>query len=290
MKEFLERYKQLGQDVSLIKLKHSIRANTLKMPEKELMKRLTDEKINLEKIPFTDLGYWADAKFSIGATPEYLQGYYYMQEAAAQLPVQILQPKPGETVLDMAAAPGGKTTQIAQYMKNKGVIIALDNRKDRLNALKNNIERLGVANVIVYDLDARHTPQLKMEFDRILLDAPCSGNFITDPKWSEKRTVAGFKERSALQKEMLRSAVSVLKKDGTLVYSTCSMEPEENELVMDWALKNLPVKLEQVDTIGDPGLTEIFGQKLNPEISKCRRLWPNKTGTQGFFISKMRRF
>jgi len=287
MNEFIERYKKLGQDVQPIELRHSIRINTLKVDEKEMVKRLTEEKVKLQKMPFLDFGYSTDSKFSMGATPEYLQGYYYMQEIAAQLPVQVLQPESMDIVLDMAAAPGGKTTQIAQYMKNKGVIIALDNRKDRLNALKNNLERLGVSNVIVYDMDARLAPQLKIEFDKILLDAPCSGNFITDPTWFGKRTVNGFKERSALQKELLRAAANSLKKEGTLVYSTCSMEPEENELVIDWALKNLPVKLENVDTIGDPGLTDVFGQKLNPEIAKCRRLWPNKTGTQGFFIAKL---
>lgn len=287
MNEFIERYKRLGQDVQPIELRHSIRVNTLKIEEKEIVKRLTEEKVRLQKMPFLDFGYSVEAKFSLGATPEYLQGYYYMQEIAAQLPVQVLEPKSSDIVLDMAAAPGGKTTQIAQYMKNKGVIIALDNRKDRLNALKNNLERLGVSNVIVYDMDARLAPQLKIEFDKILLDAPCSGNFITDPTWFSKRTVNGFKERSALQKELLRAAVSSLKKEGTLVYSTCSMEPEENELVIDWALKNLPVKLEEIKAIGDRGLIDVFGQKLNPEIVKCRRLWPNKTGTQGFFIAKL---
>jgi NOL1/NOP2/sun family putative RNA methylase len=284
---FLKRYKELGQDVKAFKLKQSIRINGTKIDEKKLVKRLEKERIRLTKIPFLDHGYYAEAPFSIGSTPEYLFGYYYIQEAAAQIPVQILDPDEKDLVLDLAAAPGGKTTQIAQCMKNKGAIVAVDNRKDRLHALRNNLERLGITNTLVYDIDGRRIKELKMEFDKILLDAPCSGNFITDPTWFNKRSINGFKERSALQKEMLRAAVSVLKKNGTLVYSTCSMEPEENELVIDWALQSLPIKLEEVKTIGDPGLTTVFAKMLDPDVAKCRRLWPNKTNTQGFFIAKM---
>ncbi len=289
MNLFLERYKKLGQEIKPFKLKQSIRINTLKINEKELVQRLQSERIKLTKIPFLDHGYYAEAPFSIGSTPEYLFGHYYIQEVAAQLPVQVLEPGEKDIVLDLAAAPGGKTSQIAQYMKNKGAIVAVDNRKDRLHALRNNLERTGTTNALVYDLDGRRIKELNIEFDKILLDAPCSGNFITDPTWFSKRTVNGFKERATLQKELLRAAISVLKKDGTLVYSTCSLEPEENELVIDWALKNLPIKLEEVKTIGDPGLTTVFGQRLDKEVEKCRRLWPNKTNTQGFFIAKMRK-
>ena len=108
-------------------------------------------------------------------------------------------------------------------------------------------------------------------------------------KWFEKRDINGIRQNAEMQKKLLQAAVSVLKKNGVLVYSTCSLEPEEDEMVIDWALKNLPLKLEPVSTIGSNGLTNVFGKNLDNEIKKTRRLWPHKTFTQGFFIAKLRK-
>ncbi len=289
MNFFLNRYKQLGAEFEprKILIRPSLRVNTLKIQENELINRLKRERVRLEKVPFLEWGYWYEAKFSMGATPEYLLGYYYLQEAASQLPVQVLNPQPDETILDMAAAPGSKTTQIAQYLNGKGIIMALDENVHRLVSVRNNLERCGVTNAILYKKDARFVPDFKMEFDKVLLDAPCSGNFITDKDWFNKKTLDGIKERARLQKELLKAAVKVLKPCGTLVYSTCTLEPEENEMNIDWLLKKCPeLKLEKIELeIGDPGFTEVFGEKLNPELSKCKRLWPHKTGTEGFFIA-----
>ncbi len=293
MNKFLKRYKEMiGADYEKlleVRLKKSIRINTLKISEKEAINRLTSEKIKLEKIDFLENAFFANAKFSIGSTPEYLQGHYYIQEAASQLPALVLDAKTEDAVLDMAAAPCGKTTQIAQMMNNEGTIIALDNEDFRLSALRNNLERCGIGNCIIYKLDGRDAANLGIKFDKILLDAPCSGNFIVDKKWFDKKSVDGFEERSRLQKRLLETAVSVLKKGGTLVYSTCSMEPEENEEVIDWALKNLKIKLEKIDiAMGSPALKEFRSTTFNPEVSKCVRIWPHKTATQPFFIAKIR--
>lgn len=284
MNQFFKRYNEILGDIRRLKeskIPQTIRVNTLKISEKEFVERFS-RKAKLEKIGFTDFGYRIKSNFSIGSTQEYLQGFYYIQEAAAQLPVKVLEPK--GLVLEIAAAPGGKTTQLAQYMKNKGEIIAVDIGK--LDALKNNLERCGVRNCIIYKKDGRHVADFGLKFDKILLDAPCSGNFVTDKKWFDKRSIKGIEERSVMQKALLAGALSVLKKNGVLVYSTCSLEPEENELVIDWALKSFRIKLEEVSTIGDPGIT-FFKRKLNSQIKKCRRLWPHKTGTQGFFIAKI---
>jgi NOL1/NOP2/sun family putative RNA methylase len=282
MNFFLKRYKDLGHDIDpeKISIKQSIRFNTLKISEQELIKRLREKNIRLTKISFTDFGYYVEAEFSLSSTPEYLQGYYYIQEAASQLPAQVLDVKPGETVLDMCAAPGSKTTQLAQYMQNKGCIVALDSNISRLAALKNNIERCGVKNCLVYHKDSCFVSDINKKFDRILLDAPCSGNFTTDPGWFDKRTIEGIISLTKNQKSLLRAAVSVLKPGGTIVYSTCSLEPEENEEVIEWALSNLPIKLLPISLkIGDSGLTE--------KTTLCKRFWPEKTGTQGFFIAKL---
>ena len=290
MNIFIERYKQLGEEFNPeeIKLKHALRVNTLKMKDAELIKRLN---ARLTKIPFLKHGYYYESSYAVGAMPEYLQGFYYLQEAASQLPAEVLEPKPGELVLDMCAAPGSKTTQLAMMMNNTGKLIALELNNPRLPSLQNNLERCGVTNTLVYKKDARYADDLKLLFDKILLDAPCSGNFANDETWFDERNVDDLKQISKTQRQLLESALNVLKPNGVLVYSTCSLEPEENELVIDWLLENHKnVSLEKINLdIGNPGLTNVFGQELNKEISKCRRLWPHRTGTQGFFLSKIRK-
>jgi NOL1/NOP2/sun family putative RNA methylase len=284
MSFFLKRYHELGHDIEPenIKIKPAIRVNTLKIADSRISPVVRFKKLNLSKIPFLDFGYFADADFALSSAPGYLLGEYYIQEAASQLPVQVLDPKPDEIVLDMCAAPGSKTTQIAQYMRNKGQIIALDNSSSRIGALKNNLERCGVSNCVVYHKDAAHAEDLGIMFDKVLLDAPCSGNFATDTSWFSKRSLEGIKSIAKDQRYLLASAINVLKPSGTLVYSTCSLEPEEDEEVIEWALNNHDIKLESTGLdVGEPGLTE--------KTKLCRRLWPEKTGTQGFFIAKIKK-
>ena len=284
MNFFLNRYKEFGQtiDPEECQLKTSIRVNNLKIDDKTLVKRLKQRKITLAKSPWLDHGYYSESEFSAGSTQEYLQGYYYVQEAAAQVPAMILNPDKDDVVLDMCAAPGGKTCQLAQYMDNKGTLIALDNNKPRLASLKNNLERLGIANTLIYNLDAKYIDSLDVKFDKILLDAPCSGNFCTDRNWFGKRTIEGVKQKAKQQKDLLKAAVSALKPAGELVYSTCSLEPEENEEVIEWALETLGIELLPVELdAGSPGLTQ--------KTSKCLRFWPNKDKTEGFFLAKLKK-
>lgn len=294
MNEFLERYKQLGQNIvpEKVKIAQAIRINTLKIKPEQLLSRMKKENVILIKIPFLDFGYSVQStNFSVGAAPEHLFGYYYVQETAAQIPVQVLNPKKEDVVLDMSAAPGGKTTQIAQYMENEGIIVALDINNMRLFSLRNNIERMGVKDTIIFQKDAKFASDLGIKFDKILLDAPCSGNFVVDSKWFDKRKLEDIKNSAKTQKQLFAAAVEVLKDNGELVYSTCSLEPEENEIVVDWALKEFPeLRLEKTDlSIGDEGISEPFDIKLNKNIKNTRRFWPNKTNTQGFFIAKFKK-
>jgi 16S rRNA C967 or C1407 C5-methylase (RsmB/RsmF family) len=124
-----------------------------------------------------------------------------------------------------------------------------------------------------------------------LLDAPCSGNFCIEPDYFAVKDLEGIRQRARLQRELLKSAYRVLKAGGTLVYSTCSLEPEEDELVIDWFLgKYEDMALEKIDLpVGEPALVEVFGQRLHPSLSGARRLWPHKTRTQGFFVAKLRK-
>lgn len=293
MNFFLRRYQELGESFSPeeVCLRKSLRVNTLKMSEEELLSVLKRKGVKLEKIPFLDKGYWYESDFSLGATNEYLQGYYYLQEAASQLSVAALVPSAGELVLDMSAAPGGKTSQMAAFMENKGFILAADSNFLRLESLSNNMERLGVKIVLSYKKDTRFIDDFEVFFDKILLDAPCSGNFADDDTWFGSRFIKGIEDSAQKQKELLLAALKVLKKGGVLVYSTCSLEPEENELNIDWLLKNNPsLELEETGLrVGDPGLTKVFDKDLDSSISKCRRFWPHKHSTQGFFIARIRK-
>jgi len=289
--EFVKRYQHLGGDVREVKLQDSLRVSALAIKEEELLKRFKEQGVLVEKIPWTRFGYWIKSSpFSMGATTEYLRGYYYLQEAAAQLPAYVLDPRPNETVLDLCAAPGGKTTQIAHLMFNTGSLVALEKKEHRLVSLKTNLERMRVRNAAVYHMDGRDVKHLGLQFDRILLDAPCSGNYATDPAWFEKRTVKDLELSARIQRDLLSAALEVLKPNGVLVYSTCSLEPEENELNIQWVLDHYKVMIEPARVnIGDPGLTKVFGRALDLSIAQCRRFWPHKTQTGGFFITRLRK-
>lgn len=288
MNVFLERYKKLGQTFNPeeIQLKPSLR-----VLDKSILPRLKSQGVKLEPVSFIKDAYYFEAPFALSTTMEYLLGKIYLQEVASMLPpVVLLSDYDGRevTVLDMAAAPGSKTTQLASLIN--GVVIALDSNIHRLSVLRNNIERLGLTNIVTYKKDARYSDDLHKEFDYVLLDAPCSGNFCVEREFFSKKTLDGVRERSKLQKELLRSAFKVVKKGGVLVYSTCSLEPEEDELVINWFINKYEVDILPIDLpLGDDGYTSVFGDELSNEVRHTKRFWPHKTGTEGFFIAKFRK-
>ena len=285
---FINRYEKLGWKYHGVTLKQAIRINEVNAKGKNLVERLEGLGVHLEKIPFLESGYWVlNSKVSAGATAEYLLGLYSIQEAAAQIPASLFTALKGKKVLDVSAAPGGKTVQLADLMENTGVIVALDVDKRRLTALANHLERCHVSNTVVYQLDARQASKLNVKFDRVLVDAPCSGNFAADKGWFKRRTIEDVERNAGLQREILAKAADCLSGVGEIVYSTCSLEPEENEFNMDWAIKNLNLQIEEVNCHGQKGLTIIFGKQLDPSVARCRRLWPSET--QGFFVCKLTR-
>lgn len=291
MSELQKRYETLlGEQFTIPKKRSCLRINTILAPP-DIIARLQAQGATFTKVPWLTDGYWCESKRSLGATTEYLLGYYYLQEAASQLPAAVLAPEEGSLVLDMAASPGGKTTQLAAQMANTGVIVALEQKSNRMDALVENLERLGVTNTVVYRKDARFVKDFHKQFTHILLDAPCSGNPVIEAAYFEKKSPATIKEMQSLQRELLKAAIDVLAPGGTLVYSTCSLEPEENEEQADWVVRTYP-NITLVDTglaIGDPGYTTIAGKTLDKTVGKTRRLWPQKTGTQGFFVAKFRK-
>jgi tRNA (cytosine40_48-C5)-methyltransferase len=285
---FVDRYEQLGWNYIDVQVRQAIRLNQTHIKGKNLSERLRNIGLQLEKVPFLDAGYWiVKSKVSAGATAEYLLGYYSMQEAAAQIPATLFTNVKAKSVLDACAAPGGKTVQLANLMGNTGTIVALDVNWQRLTALANHLERCHISNAVVYEMDARQASTLNLKFDRVLLDVPCSGNFASDPEWFRRRSLQDVERNAAVQREILTEAVKCLADNGEIVYSTCSLEPEEDELNIDWAIRNLGLRTEEVDAAGINGLTEVFGRKLDPRVSRCRRLWPGDT--QGFFACKLKR-
>lgn len=278
---FKKKYEKMGGSLTNVHLKRCIRVNTHKIKPSDLKKRLEQKGVKLTKIPFVNHGFYIEnSRFNLVSCPEYLLGLFYIQDAASQIPAEILHPK--KTVLDGFAAPGGKTTQLAQYAD----VLALENNPLRMKKLLHNVERLGIGNIVAYTMDFM---DLTTSFNYILCDVPCSGNYMLESGWTKKNTQERINERSRLQKQYLSHAISLLKDDGALLYCTCSLEPEEDELVIEHALHHHSVCLEPIDTIGDEGLTTIFGQKHDPSLKHCRRLWPAKTHTIGFFMARLRK-
>jgi ribosomal RNA methyltransferase Nop2 len=233
-----------------------IRTNTLKTRRKDLALALMKRGVSLDPLAgWSKVGLKImESPVPVGATPEYLSGHYMLQSAASMCPVLALAPQPKERVLDMSAAPGGKTSYIAQLMRNTGVIFANDLRSDRQKATVANMHRLGVKNVITCMHDGRKLSKLfkQFKFDRVLLDAPCSGLGVIsrDPSVKVQRTIADVKKTAHLQKELLLAAIDVLnhksKTGGVMVYSTCSISVAENEEVVNYALSKRDIKI--VDT------------------------------------------
>ncbi|OCK78588.1 NOL1/NOP2/sun family putative RNA met [Lepidopterella palustris CBS 459.81] len=276
-----------------------IRTNTLRTHRRELAQTLINRGVQLEPV-----GKWSkvglqifESQVPLGATPEYLAGHYILQAASSFLPVMALAPQENERVLDMAAAPGGKTTHIAALMKNTGCIFANDSNKSRAKGLIGNIHRMGVKNTIVCNYSASEFPKVMGGFDRVLLDAPCSGTGVIakDASVKTNKTEQDFMRLPHLQKQLILAAIDSVdhasKTGGYIVYSTCSVTVEENEQVVQYALNKRPnVKL--VDsglTFGKEGFVRYMGKVFHPSMKFTRRYYPHAYNVDGFFVAKFKK-
>jgi len=212
------------------------------------------------------------------------------------LPPLALKPKPGEFVLDLCSSPGSKTTQMAAMMKNEGTIIANDVKLDRIKILAANLERCGVMNVVATRNDGvglcNRLAKKGFKFDKILLDVPCSGEgtLRSSPKTFKMWNFKVVQKLSREQKKLFASAVKCLKVGGEIVYSTCTHSPEENELVVSFALKNFPLEIEKVELPLKcrPGVKEWKDEKFEEGVEKCCRIYPQDNDSEGFFVSKFK--
>lgn len=263
-----------------------IRCNLLKISRDELIKRLGEHGIPASAVPC----FRAAVKVSgldVGGSPEFAEGLYTVQDTAAQLACEVLSPKPGDRVIDLCAAPGGKTTYLAELMENRGSVTAFDVHPHKTELIRKNALRaeLDIVEACTNDSSV-YNGELAESADKILVDAPCSGLGIVrrkpEIKWnSSLRKVSALHE---IQKSILENAVSYLKPGGEIVYCTCTILPEENERTAETVLDKHP-ELERVD------ITPLLPEHIKKETAKDGyvTLFPNTDGTDGFFICKLRK-
>lgn len=283
------------------KPRQSLRINTLKLPLKEAAAKLDALNVSYDQLPWIDEGLSVhDGLVAVRDSTLNENGEVYIQNAASWLPILALDPKDNETILDMCAAPGGKTSHIVQRAQNKAEVFANDNSRPRLHKLQANLARLGIDTVTYLLHDAsKLTRQLDAEsFDKILLDAPCSGEgmmSINSTKDFESWSVAHIKRLQQLQKKLIVQAWNLLKPGGTLIYSTCTMAPEENEAVVDYLLRhNDDAHLEPLDEIASQldnvihPITEWNSKRYDPSITNVLRLAPSPS-IEAFFVAKIKK-
>jgi len=274
----------------------TIRINSLLEKRNSILQKLSNRGVNIEKIDWNACGAVIyNTEVPVGATPEYLAGQYMLQSPSSMLAVMALDPQENETVVDMCAAPGGKTTHIAAQMNNTGVVYASDNSKERIKALVSNVQRMGVTNTICTVSDALKL--LCKNVDRVLLDAPCSGTGVIskDPAVKRTKDEAIVRKLQQQQKKLILKAFDMLsgrKNEGSyMVYSTCSILVEENECVVDYLLKkrNTAKIVDAELPIGKNGFRSYRGFNFHPAMSNTRRLYPHVHNTDGFFVAKIKK-
>ena len=259
LKEEFPAYIKSFEDESV----QGIRVNTAKISVEEFQ-RLAP--FDLEPVPWTDNGFYVRSKDQVSKHPYYFAGLYYVQEPSAMLPAATLKAQPGDAVLDLCAAPGGKATELGGRLGRKGILLANDISHSRAKALLKNLELAGVGNLMVSsalpeNLEAEYTGF----FDKILIDAPCSGEgmFRRDPAMLKSYAEHGPQYYAEIQREILKSAVPMLKPGGKMVYSTCTFSRLENEETIRWVLENYPDM--RFVPLGKDGVLRLFPHRVKGE-------------------------
>ncbi|HZE87410.1 MAG TPA: RsmB/NOP family class I SAM-dependent RNA methyltransferase [Methylomirabilota bacterium] len=304
--KFLERLKKLYGEKELkmvlqaiaTKPLPSFRTNTLKITTVELTKMLRDQAFIIEAIPWYHDAFLLKNRSirELTETAMYKQGFLYIQNLSSIIPSLVLAPKPQDKILDLCAAPGSKTTHIASLMANSGEIVANDLSRQRLYKLSANLIMYGITTIKTLNIPGQTLWKKFPEyFDKTLVDVPCSmeGRIVlSDPESYQDWKLGKIKELATKQKYLLRSAISATKVGGTIVYSTCTLAPEENEGVIDWILKKegnaVAVEKIEIDKLDcAPGITS-WNKPYNPQVAKTSRILPSTT-MEGFFVAKLRK-
>jgi NOL1/NOP2/sun family putative RNA methylase len=294
----LERYEPLVDDFEAFlaacerPLPPVVRVNPLRTTPERARAALEAEGIAAEPVD------WHPGLLALddqpGANWAYVHGWLHGQEEVSAVPARVLDPQPGETVWDACAAPGSKTTQIAALMGDTGRVVATDDNIGRVAALRSNTERLGVTNTAVTNEDARNhslKPFGHDAYDRALVDVPCSceGTVRKNPDTLEDWSMTHVEGIAAAQKGILRRAVQATRAGGTVVYSTCTFAPEENEAVVDHVLdaedcRPVPVEIPLAHA---DGVTAWNGETYDERLAHAKRIYPHHNDTGGFFCAKV---
>ena len=317
---FLENMKQLlGEEYDSFlasyskSRKNALRLNRLKIFPQEFEKTVP---FPVERVPWTDNGYYVDYRDAPGRHPWYRAGVYYLQEPSAMAPAQILPVEPGHRVLDLCAAPGGKATELGARLKGEGLLVANEISPSRARALERNIELFGIRNcVVTNEAPERLAARFPEYFDRILVDAPCSGEgmFRKDAEAARLWSMEKVLRCAGMQREILRSAVRMLCPGGYMVYSTCTFEPVENELAV-WEVLSENEDLELIPipcTQGREAFSKAYSfEKLRRkgyevpgqdkqdqdvinqdkmDLTKSVRIWPHRAEGEGHYIALLRK-
>ncbi len=305
IKKIFNNEKDFQEYLDILKVEpvKSIRCNTLKISIEDLKKKLADKGWKIKQ-PFKDYPevMIIESKLmpgEIGRAMEHLLGYYYVQELASMLPVMTLQPQENEIVLDLCAAPGSKTTQMAAKMNNTGTIIANEVSMGRIKILANNTERCGVTNTIITRKEGsalcNKFKKTGITFDKILLDAPCSGEgtLRSTPKTYKMWNINTVRKLSSVQKSLFEAAFEILKVGGEMIYSTCTHAPEENERIVNFALETfkdrIKIELIKLPVSTRPGMTKWEDEKYSEDVKFSCRVYPQDNDTEGFFLAKFKK-
>lgn len=291
MKHILGQEYELFEKAMREKSKKGLRIHRGKISVEEFLKK---SPFFLESIPYVENGFYYQEEDTPGRHPYYNAGLYYIQEPSAMVPASLLSPLPGDKVLDLCAAPGGKATEWGSQLKGEGVLFANDISSSRAKALLKNLEMAGIKNLFVTaETPERLAASYPSYFDKILIDAPCSGEgmFRKENQLIKSWEKKGPKDYKDLQKEILSYGVSMLKPKGKLLYSTCTFSPEENEGVIDFLLKTnpdmelLPINKKQGFSCGRPDLIKGGGE----ELKRCIRLYPHSIKGEGHFMALLQK-
>eukprot|EP01061_Rhynchopus_euleeides_P029433 TRINITY_DN4820_c1_g1_i2.p1 TRINITY_DN4820_c1_g1~~TRINITY_DN4820_c1_g1_i2.p1 ORF type:complete len:714 (+),score=348.75 TRINITY_DN4820_c1_g1_i2:87-2144(+) len=270
----------------------TVRVNTLKTSRRDLAQAMTRKGMSVEPTgPWCKVGLQIfESDVAVGSTPEYLAGHYLVQSASSFLPVLAMDIEEGQRILDMAAAPGGKTTHIAQLLKNTGCLIANDVSAERLVALRGNVLRMGITNCIITNYNGVGMERVMNNFDRVLLDAPCTGVGVIsrDPRIKSTKTERDVDICVNLQRKLILSAIDSLKVGGILCYSTCSILVEENEAAVDYAIRHRHIRVLPTGLpFGRSGMTKFREKRFHPSIEQSRRYYPHVFNMDGFYVCKI---
>lgn len=296
--EVFERYRPLLDDWTAFcealtrPLPVCVWANTLRISPEGLAEHMAATGLDARPLAWLPGAFRLDGEDGPGARFEYIAGLYHVQEEVSLLPPLLLEPRPGERVLDLCAAPGGKTAQIAIAMENRGTVVANDRDFSRLTTLRSTLDRLGVVNVSTTECDGANYPPRAGLFDRVLVDVPCSceGTSRKSPEVLKKIGPEASHQLQGVQRALLRKAVQMVRPGGRIVYSTCTYAPEENEEVVAALLAEHPgvLRLVPVEAPGlhtAPGITAWESKRFPVEMERALRAWPHHNDTGGFFVA-----